>query len=283
MEELVNRLRQARENKNLSLRDINERTKISMRLLEAIEKGDFSVFEGEVYLTGALRLYAEVVGLNPREVLEEYKRFKEEEQLENRKEKSSSSNRGKTAKNVLPIFYIIAAVAALLALVIGLVIWWGPGEQLVFENDNDEEEIIENGVDRENDTDHEEQNNENEENEENDEAPEPEEPENHDDPEVEVTKVDTSHNSSSWEVEGAEKLKMVLTVNARCWFRVDVDGEARYIEDTYHAGDEVEVEASEEIIMHVGYTSGLNMVVNGYQVEEVSEHPDGYWYYFNLD
>jgi len=79
MDELTAVLRQARLEKQLSLRDISEITKIQPRYLEALENGDFSVFAGEVYLKGALKNFAATVGLDPAEVMALYNKLRSQE------------------------------------------------------------------------------------------------------------------------------------------------------------------------------------------------------------
>ena len=78
MKELLDLLRQARREKQISLREISEQTKIQVHYLESLEAGDFDKFPGEVYLKGALRNYAETVGLDPKEVLSLYRSLKNE-------------------------------------------------------------------------------------------------------------------------------------------------------------------------------------------------------------
>ncbi len=56
------RLRQARLKKNISLDELQQKSKIQKRYLEAIEKGAFHLLPGEYYVRTFLRQYAEVVG-----------------------------------------------------------------------------------------------------------------------------------------------------------------------------------------------------------------------------
>lgn len=53
----------ARQHKGISLRDIAETTKISIRFLQAIEAGDFKQLPGGIYDTSYIRQYAREVGL----------------------------------------------------------------------------------------------------------------------------------------------------------------------------------------------------------------------------
>ncbi len=74
MEEIGVMLRAAREELSVTMEDLYERTKIKMRFLEAIEEGRFSEVPGEAYLRGFLKLYAQEVGLDPKEILKRYEK-----------------------------------------------------------------------------------------------------------------------------------------------------------------------------------------------------------------
>lgn len=76
VQELGRYLKEARERKGMTLKELQEATKIRTRYLEAIEQGDFSVIVGEVYLKGFLKAYAEQVGLDPQEVIDRYTAIK---------------------------------------------------------------------------------------------------------------------------------------------------------------------------------------------------------------
>ncbi|CUU03976.1 protein of unknown function (DUF4115) [Candidatus Thermokryptus mobilis] len=65
------RLRDARMERNLTLRDISNKTRISEKFLENIESGVFD-FAPEPYVRAFIRSYARVVGLNPDEVIKQY-------------------------------------------------------------------------------------------------------------------------------------------------------------------------------------------------------------------
>lgn len=72
MSDLGALLRKAREERGLSLDDIQELTKIRKRYLEAIETGDYRVLPGSFYVRAFVKNYSEAVGLNPEEVLRLY-------------------------------------------------------------------------------------------------------------------------------------------------------------------------------------------------------------------
>ena len=74
-------LRRAREQRDLSLSDLSQITKIRVALLTALENNDTSTISGDLYTRGFLRAYAAAVGLNPDEIVREYLAQQVETQL----------------------------------------------------------------------------------------------------------------------------------------------------------------------------------------------------------
>ena len=65
-------LRQARERCGASLQQLSQSTKITLRLLQAIERGDADAFPAPVYTRGFVRAYAREVGLPEDETVRRY-------------------------------------------------------------------------------------------------------------------------------------------------------------------------------------------------------------------
>jgi cytoskeleton protein RodZ len=65
-------LRHAREERGLSLDQLADRTKISLRNLRAIERNGFDQLPGGLFTRGFLRAYAREVGLAPEEIVRQY-------------------------------------------------------------------------------------------------------------------------------------------------------------------------------------------------------------------
>jgi len=65
-------LRRQREMREISLRDIADRTKISLRYLEAMEADRFDLLPAPIFAKGFLREYARYVGLSPDDVVNHY-------------------------------------------------------------------------------------------------------------------------------------------------------------------------------------------------------------------
>ncbi|MEW6267054.1 MAG: RodZ domain-containing protein [Thermodesulfobacteriota bacterium] len=72
-EALGRRLREERERKGLTLRQLSDRTKIPLHVLEDVEAGDPTALPASVFVKGFLRTMALELGLSPAEVIQEFK------------------------------------------------------------------------------------------------------------------------------------------------------------------------------------------------------------------
>jgi cytoskeletal protein RodZ len=72
MNDFGGRLRQARERRGVSLRQIAASTKISVAALEALERNDVSRLPGGIFSRAFVRSYAIEVGLDPEETVREF-------------------------------------------------------------------------------------------------------------------------------------------------------------------------------------------------------------------
>lgn len=72
IDELGHILREARETKGFTLREVQDQTRISSRFLEALEIGDFDRLPTPTHVRGFLRNYARFLGLDPEPLLERY-------------------------------------------------------------------------------------------------------------------------------------------------------------------------------------------------------------------
>src|SRR5918996_1419911 len=66
------RLREARERRGISLRQIANATKISVSALEALERNDISRLPGGIFSRAFVRSYAIEVGLDPDETIQDF-------------------------------------------------------------------------------------------------------------------------------------------------------------------------------------------------------------------
>jgi len=77
MQSLGKHLREVRESRNLSLKEVSESTKIKERLLNAIEEDQYDLLHSPVYVKGFLEAYAKYLGLNPNDIILRYQKYRE--------------------------------------------------------------------------------------------------------------------------------------------------------------------------------------------------------------
>ena len=64
-------LHEERRRQNMSLGDVSRQLKLSVRQVEALEREDYEMFGGQVFVHGFLRNYAKLLGLDPEPLLRE--------------------------------------------------------------------------------------------------------------------------------------------------------------------------------------------------------------------
>lgn len=72
LNEIGEKLKEARKSKGYTLDDLQQMTKIQKRYLIAIEEGNYDVMPGKFYARAFIKQYADTVGLNGDQLLEEY-------------------------------------------------------------------------------------------------------------------------------------------------------------------------------------------------------------------
>ncbi len=121
-------LRQQREIRNITLREIADNTKIGLRYLEALEDDRFEVLPAPIFAKGFLREYAKYVGLDPDEVVNFYLTAEQRHRAERGgDEVSGVLPLVPTAPTVAPdrgpplgLFLVAAAAIAVLLLALGI-------------------------------------------------------------------------------------------------------------------------------------------------------------------
>lgn len=120
MADIGEKLKSAREAKGLSIEDIEKTTKIQSRYLTAIEKDEFDKLPGDFYVRAFIRQYAQVVGLDGKELLSAYHEDVPEadpdeyveNSIDNKSEevRETTNNRKNLWKNYLPKIAIALGV-----------------------------------------------------------------------------------------------------------------------------------------------------------------------------
>ncbi len=70
---LGEKLRNAREARSLSLKQLSEKTKIPVNYLEYLEKGDYKMLPNDIYINAYLKKYCQTLDLNTSEILKQFK------------------------------------------------------------------------------------------------------------------------------------------------------------------------------------------------------------------
>ncbi|NLM96086.1 MAG: helix-turn-helix domain-containing protein [Halanaerobiaceae bacterium] len=112
------RLKECREQKNISLREVQDNLKIRIRYLEALENDNFDIIPGEAYTRAFIKSYANFLGIDHQELLAEYQKIKEEEEkqlLENMEEQEKKTSLLAGNKTLLSSIIIILVLVIIIA------------------------------------------------------------------------------------------------------------------------------------------------------------------------
>lgn len=287
MQDLGEQLRRSRQEKNLTLEEIKNRTKIQLRYLEALEKGDPTPFAGEVYFKGALRNYAQVVGLDPEQVLAQYYQLKQEplpevqlpaeqDQKDQQAEQDQKARQAQQAHQAQQTQQAQPApaprrkrlsfnwpVLLLAAAILGATIWIAVSSNRELPDPLEvtpapEEPSTEKPVSPP--------------------AEVPDEP-----PALEV--IADPHQSTVAEtvytVSGTEKLEIKLNFTGSCWAYLFSDGRELY-QQTFKSGQELSAEGSQKIWVRLGNPLAVRLAINGLSIEGLQEQTSSHNYLFLL-
>ncbi len=139
MEDLGLKLKRAREERGVQLRDIAERTKISLAALEALERSEFHRLPGGIFSRSVVRLYAAEVGLDPDMTVEHFLAFSRRSEREQAERIAAAAvpassddraflERQERAHRALRIAVVIVAVAGMALLVWQVRRFWPGGD-----------------------------------------------------------------------------------------------------------------------------------------------------------
>jgi transcriptional regulator with XRE-family HTH domain len=260
LQEIGNLLRKERQEKGISLEEISRETKIQARYLRALEDGDFSCFAGTVYIKGALRNYAESIGLNADELILYYKEVTNGQKNEEDSQKSKSELLMDKERHPFPFVALIWI--ALLAVIIGGSIWFRSqgnlegerpflsqghvsGDQILDDNEIEGKEV----------------------------EPFPgvvEKPEDL----PQLAQLSFDKREAVYLLSGVERMEIILYFTKKCWAEIEQDG--AYLEQkNFLEGDERVLPASShETKIRLGNPPGARLEVNGLLLNDWHEVPN---------
>jgi cytoskeleton protein RodZ len=115
-------LREARMRQRLDIADVEDRTKIRAKYLRALENEEFGMLPGPTFVKTFLRTYAEMLGLDPHVLVEEYRAgFEREDEIEQPLGPPGVAGRDRRrgpriGPGSLVLLVLVAIVAALVAI-----------------------------------------------------------------------------------------------------------------------------------------------------------------------
>jgi cytoskeletal protein RodZ len=224
-------LRRQREVREISLRDIADRTKISLRYLEAMEADRFDLLPAPIFAKGFLREYARYVGLSPDDVVNHYLSVHHPEELADPKEDTKVRARPKPVDPGQPPVHrnwswgLLLALAGLVLLVlVALVAWFADHRHAEPTSSSQAPPMA---------------------------APPP----------VQVAVQPATAKPGP--PPPTAPIQVSLDFSGECWVKAVIDGK-NYREETRIQGESVQLEAEKSIVLTLGNAGVVEAQVNGY-------------------
>lgn len=103
------KLKQTRMDKGMSLSAVEEKTKIRVKFISALENGNLDLLPGRIYTEGYIKSYAKFLDLDADEMLEEFRSNAENPETEINKMKEERRERLRRKRNRQKSLYFLAA------------------------------------------------------------------------------------------------------------------------------------------------------------------------------
>ena len=234
MQDFGENLRCARESRGISLEEVSKATRISVRLLEAIERERFDQLPGGVFRSSFVRQYAQAVGLDEEQTVTEFEQLSPPQELNLEEHFGIEPNKSKIeipfdpasfAEKVSELYHrnralVTSVLSACLALLLGTTVYWAwPGD---YGNDGGSAAARQSVG------------------------------------ETSLASTETSNDSSARDAG----IHVDLSVVEKVWVRATADGK-RVWERTLRRGDQRSVEADQSVLLLVGNAGGLTVQLNG--------------------
>ena len=230
MGEIGEILRQAREERQLSLAEVESKIKIRKRYLEALERGNYIVFPGNVYMFGFLRNYATFLNLDGEELVRKLKSDlgEEKEEVVAPKQKKDSSYYNTINKSDFNYTKLLKYLLIIVVLIlVGLYFFY------YFTNEPNNEFVPPKDVLEENTK--------------------------------EVVPPTEQEIGETVEPGVKQGIHLLLRVSeeqgARCWVEVKIDGELSY-SGTIEQGEEMPFQGREKINVRLGNAGVVTLIYN---------------------
>jgi cytoskeletal protein RodZ len=264
--ELGKLLKEKREEKGMSLEELQTATKIQKRYLAAIEDGNYDVLPGTFYARAFIKNYCEAVGLNYETVFDEYaheipqavKETTTEFEPRSKRERSSVNEENSLLKRLIPILLIGVLIIAVLFFVWKFLLPDGndqakSGEDVKsVELDADENKPAKKAEPKEEADKEENKNEEPAENEEETPAPK-------------LTKLQTTGKVTTYELSDADKLVIDLTATGPSYVGIKDETGKSHFDSQIKVGETktFDLTAAKEVTLNIGASHVTSIKING--------------------
>lgn len=282
--ELGKRLKEAREEKGITLEDLQNMTKIQKRYLIGIEQGNYDIIPGKFYVRAFIKQYAEAVGLQPEVIFDEYKDEIPTVYDEELPEKLSRvQSRKNVSQHTSKFFeFIPKIIIGVFAIGVVALIWFifqkyagnedaskkvvdnesqvdfDQSEDSLTKGDNEDKEDTNSGNDDESSD---EENNQTETSKE----------ENPPVPDTELKVVDTQGTTTTYELLNADTFELKISVpkNEKAWLEVKSgSGESLYYGELADGAEETyDLSSEQSVTITTGRSISTEIFVNGNKLE----------------
>ncbi|MEW5901802.1 MAG: RodZ domain-containing protein [Acidobacteriota bacterium] len=216
-------LKRERELRGISLKEISDSTRISLRLLQALEEDRLEVLPGRFFIRAILRSYAKTIGLDENQVLNKYDEMQIfEEQLQHKeagnRPQPQSPRRALGKKRIALLSFALVMVA--LAATFLFVFVFSPEEKPRPSQKPQPQHLV---------------------------------------PTVEVAPSSPPPQPAGQKIQG---LRLEVLFTEETWLHVYADG-ASIWEGIKNRGESLTVEAAREVVLNVGNAGGPQVTING--------------------
>jgi cytoskeletal protein RodZ len=236
------RLKNARESRGLSLHGVSDMTKISIPLLEALERDDYGRLPGGIFSKSFVKAYAVAVGLDADSAVAQFIEEHAQHERENQAtigdpqvtvEDREFLHRQQRAVRLLRGAVVVVAAIAVAALLYELWVWWPRPEPAVVTVPHTTP------------------------------APSPPPASNQPDPAAAKPAVETPPPPAPPKPEPPRKpMVFEFTATAACWLELTADGVVVFNRQM-QAGERQRVEAKQELRVHAGDAGVLEWTIDG--------------------
>ncbi|MBT9250434.1 cell shape determination protein RodZ [Bacillus halotolerans] len=278
MTELGIRLKEAREEKAMSLDDLQAATKIQKRYLTALEEGNYDIIPGKFYVRAFIKQYAEAVGLDADQLFEEHKKDIPNTYHDDVSEKISGMNLQKEmpkpaskALELLPTILVILGVIVVIAIVYAIIQFANhknddnsnaASEKSIAKSES-KYEIPKDSTLKENQTNSSEK--ETDKKKETKDKEDKKEDSDSDSDKLEVKATGTEGSVTTYEVSGADKIELELKASDSSWIRVRDENSSSLKEGTLKKDEtyKKDITDQKQVEIRTGYAPNLKIKING--------------------